>query len=257
MTRRRFYAPPSAFTSDDQRVTLEAEEARHLREVLRLRPGAEVYVFDGKGKEFQCLIEDSRKTTAGLKVIAAVSPAQPESPLDLTLAVALLKGEKFDLVVQKATELGVARVVPVMTKLADIRLRDDHDASKRVTRWQRIALEAAKQSGRALVPEISAPVSFAMLAQTATSPNHRRVMFSERAGQTLSEALPECKNSSSRNWRSITALVGSEGGWTDEEIGMAQENGWGIVTLGGRTLRAETAAITATALLQHLYGDLD
>jgi 16S rRNA (uracil1498-N3)-methyltransferase len=250
MTRRRFFAPPNAFTSD-QTLTLQAEEARHLRDVLRLKPGDEVYVFDGEGKEFRCEIEESRKDTARLKVLIPVEPARPESPLSLTLAVALLKSDKFDLVVQKATELGAVRIVPVMTKLADIRLRDGSDAGKRVTRWGRIALEAAKQSGRAFVPEVGPPVSFALLIQTAL--DQIKVMFSEREGQSLREF----KDRSAENRHSITALVGSEGGWTDEELTLARNNDWAIVTLGGRILRAETAAITATVLLQHVYGDLN
>jgi 16S rRNA (uracil1498-N3)-methyltransferase len=252
MTRRRFYAPPEAFSSDLKSLTLQADEARHLRDVLRLRPGDGVHVFDGAGKEFECSIEESRKDSARLKVLAEVAPAKPESPLQLTLAVALLKSDKFDLVVQKATELGVARVMPVTTRLADIRLRDDSDANKRVTRWQRIALEASKQSGRALVPEVTHPISFAELVQATDATVQWKLMFSEREGQSLLEA----KDSLDTNRQRITALVGSEGGWTDEEISLARENDWGLVTLGGRTLRAETAAIAAAVLLQHLYGDL-
>lgn len=252
MTRRRFYAPPDAFGSDLKSLTLPVEEARHLRDVLRLRPGDRVHVFDGAGKEFECSIEESRKDTARLQVLAEVAAARPESPLQLTLAVALLKSDKFDLVVQKATELGVARVVPVVTKFADIRLRDDSGASKRITRWQRIALEASKQSGRALVPEVTHPISFVELVETNDATGRRRLMFSERDGQSLLEM----KSIPKANQRRVSALVGSEGGWADEEISLARDNNWGVVTLGGRTLRAETAAIAVTALLQHLYGDL-
>ena len=252
MTRRRFYAPPNAFNAHRGTVALETDEARYLREVLRLKVGDEVYVFDGGGKEFRCEVEESRRDSARLKVSDEVAPARPESPLLLTLAVALLKGEKFDLVVQKATELGVARIIPVTTRLADIRLRDDSDAKKRVTRWQRIALEAAKQSGRAVVPEVTQPMSFESLVETTHEESDARVMFSERDGQSLREASETWPASVS----STIALVGSEGGWTDQEIDVAKNAGWTIVTLGGRTLRAETAAITVAALLQHLFGDL-
>jgi 16S rRNA (uracil1498-N3)-methyltransferase len=253
MTRRRFYAPPSAFTSSLDRVTLASDEAHHLREVLRLKPGDEAYVFDGRGKEFHCLIKESRRDVAELAVIAEATPARPESPLQLTLGVALLKGEKFDLVVQKLTELGVTRVVPVVSKLADIHLRDDSNVAKRVARWQRIALEAAKQSGRAFVPEVASPTTFESLIQTAgTESETNGLMFSERDGQPLSEAIEKRPPNS----RPLTALVGSEGGWADEEIAIASRAGWTIITLGGRTLRAETAAITVAALLQHHYGDL-
>ena len=260
MTRRRFYAPPSAFSADRQSVHLAADEARHLRDVLRLQRRDEVYVFDGEGKEFQCTIEDSSREFAQLKIVAEVQPARPESPLDLTLAVALLKGEKFDLVVQKATELGVTRILPVITERADVRLRDSGDGAKRVARWQRIALEAAKQSGRARVPEMAQPIVFKSLMEPSTAENAETfaprntfgLMFAERDGHSLAEVI---KHLPARP-RKITALVGSEGGWTDEEIAEARKAEWKIVTLGGRTLRAETAAISVAALLQHLFGDL-
>ena len=258
MTRRRFYAPPSAFGPGPEGVSLPADEARHLRDVLRLQPGDEVYVFDGLGKEFHCEVSRSERNAAQLKVLGQVEPARPESPLRLTLAVALLKGEKFDLVVQKATELGVARVVPVITKHADIRLRDASDAAKRVARWQRIALEASKQSGRAVVPEVASPVVFESLIQSSRQQSEdpedfaAGLMFSERDG----ESLLEVSGRLSRRPSSLTALIGSEGGWADEEIAVAREADWTIITLGGRTLRAETAAIAVTTLLQHLFGDL-
>ena len=251
MTRRRFYAPPGAFNAHSQTVTLQADEARHLREVLRLQTGDEVYVFDGAGKEFHCAIERSRRDTAVLNILEEVQPARPESPLGLTLAVALLKSDKFDLVVQKATEIGIVRLVPVMTKLADVKLRDESDSQKRLVRWRRIALEAAKQSGRALVPEIAAPVSFAEIISSEASTDYR-ILFSERGGRSL-DALPKQMSGSES---AVTALIGSEGGWTDAELEAAREAGWTVITLGGRTLRAETAAIAVATLMQHLFGDL-
>jgi 16S rRNA (uracil1498-N3)-methyltransferase len=240
MTRRRFFAPPNAFTQTT--VTLAADEARHLRDVLRLKPGDEVYVFDGRGHEFRSTVSNVRRDVAELRIDAEVDAAKPESQLQLNLGVALLKGEKFDLVVQKATELGVTKITPLITRYADIHLRDASDATKRVTRWQRIAIEASKQSGRAFVPEITLPVAFEKMELQGAG-----VMFSERAGQPI-ENLPAAS--------SITALVGSEGGWADEEIEAARARGFHVVTLGGRILRAETAAIAVTVLMQHRFGDL-
>lgn len=248
MTRRRFYAPPDAFKNDafkNQTVTLEADEARHLRDVLRLKTGDEVYVFDGRGKEFRGAVASLARNSVELQIESEVDPARPESQLQLNLCVALLKGEKFDLVVQKATELGVTKVTPLITRYADIHLRDEADGTKRVTRWQRIALEAAKQSGRAFVPEISLPVSFDSLSDEGFC-----VMFSERGGEGLESLTAESAP------RIITALVGSEGGWSDEELETAQARNFHVITLGGRILRAETAAITVMALLQHMFGDL-
>ena len=257
MTRRRFYAPPSAFVVDKQAVVLSAEEARHARDVLRLEPGDEVYVFDGSGKEFRCAVREFGRNGAVLDLQEEVESSRPESPLHLTLAIALLKGEKFDLVVQKATELGVQRIVPLDTGRADVRLRDSEDPRKRVGRWRRIAREAAKQSGRAYVPEVTAPLAFEFLVAISANEEKKssedvRLMFAERGGKSLAET--------SRNFveqpTEITALVGSEGGWTDAEIEKARAANWSIVTLGGRTLRAETAAIAILALLQHNFGDL-
>ena len=252
MSRRRFYAPPEAFTPESRTVMLAAEEARHLRDVLRLERGAEVFVFDGVGHEYRCAVEESARSLVRLDVLAEVAAARPESALGLELAVALLKGEKFDLVVQKATELGAAGIVPLITKQADVRLRDERDSARRVARWQRIALEAAKQSGRAVVPVVSAPRLFASLVEATVGGEELRLMFSERDGQELLETIKKVPASVA----TATALVGPEGGWTDEEIAQARNAGWNIITLGGRTLRAETAAIAVTVLLQHLLGDL-
>lgn len=245
MTRRRFYAPPDSFNAALQTVTLGADEARHLRDVLRLKSGDEVYVFDGRGREFRSTVSTSKRDTAELRIEAEVESAKPESQLQLNLCVALLKGEKFDLVVQKTTELGVQKITPLITRYADIHLRDAADASKRVARWQRIALEAAKQSGRAFVPEISSPVNF----EAALEVDGLGVMFSERNGEAL-------EHLSKQAMPSVSALVGSEGGWSDEEIESARARNFHVITLGGRILRAETAAITVTALMQHLFGDL-
>lgn len=275
MTRRRFYAPPEQFAPDGATVVLAREETLHLRNVLRLKAGDEAFVFDGAGHEYLCVVNAGesgdggsssrgRAETATLEVRGQVEPERAESPLDLTLAVALLKGEKFDLVVQKATELGVWRIVPVVTARADVRLREGREASPdRVARWRRIALEAAKQSGRARLPEILAPVAFASLveegagagvASAASAVAVQRLFFTERGGRGLADAACE--------WRErmrpakLIALVGPEGGWDDAEIARASAAGWLAITFGGRVLRAETAAIVVAGLLQHLCGDL-
>jgi 16S rRNA (uracil1498-N3)-methyltransferase len=252
MSRRRFYAPRESLSGEGV-VALSADESRHLRDVLRLRAGEEVSVFDGEGREFACVVLEAggRSGAASLEVRGPAEPPSPESPLELTLAVALLKGEKFDLVVQKATELGATRIAPVATARADVRPRDARDTERRVARWRRLALEAAKQSGRARVPFVEEPEEFERLARRAPLEDAPRLLFSERGGEGLASFVQTTARPAS-----MLALVGPEGGWDDEELALAREQGWTLVTLGGRVLRAETAAITVCALLQHAFGDL-
>ena len=237
---RRFYASKETFQGD--KIILSLEETRHLRDVLRLRAGETVRVFDGEGREFSVEIENVGKKESVLKILEEVAPSAPVSDLDLTLAVALLKGEKFDLVVQKAVELGVKTLVPVMTKRADVKLKD---SEKKRARWQKIALEAAKQSGRADLMEIEFPLDFADFIKSA---NGAKILFAERGGESFSKI---------KSGKKITALTGCEGGWEDFEIEAAKNSGFQIVTLKGRVLRAETAAISIAAVLQHRFGDFN
>jgi 16S rRNA (uracil1498-N3)-methyltransferase len=242
---RRFYAPKENFEKD--KITLSLEETRHLRDVLRLRAGEEVQVFDGEGREFRCEIENISKKETSLFLIEEIAPSSPESDLDLTLAIALLKGEKFDLVVQKAVELGVCRIVPLNTKRADVKFKE---ADKKSERWRKIALEACKQSGRARLMQIETPVDFEKFIKNSASQRlsgENFVLFSERGGENFSAIKPSKK---------ITAVVGSEGGWETSEIEFAAANEFQIVTLAGRILRAETAAIVVSAILQNNFGDL-
>ncbi|HEX8368451.1 MAG TPA: 16S rRNA (uracil(1498)-N(3))-methyltransferase [Pyrinomonadaceae bacterium] len=245
---RRFYAPPENFRGD--KITLDFEQTKHLRDVLRLRAGANINIFDGAGKEFSCAIEEIGKRETVLKIIAEVNPRAPESSLDLTLAVALLKGEKFDLVLQKAVELGVTRIVPLQTRRADVKLKDAGEIKKKLERWRKIVYEAAKQCGRAALMQIENPQNFEKFIEKPSSPNSNdesRVLFSERGGAKFSDLEAAEK---------FVAVIGSEGGWEDSEIELARENGFQIVTLGGRVLRAETAAISLAAILQNRFGDL-
>jgi 16S rRNA (uracil1498-N3)-methyltransferase len=200
-----------------------------------------VRVFDGGGRGIRVRIERIEKKKTVLKILEETAPTAPESGLNLTLAVALLKGEKFDWVVQKAVELGVTKLVPLNTQRADVRLKETEN---RLTRWRKIALEAAKQSGRARLMPIEPPIDFEKFIRTEKT---REFLFAERGGDDFSAIEATGK---------ITAVVGAEGGWEMSEIEAARENGFQIITFGGRILRAETAAISIAAVLQHRFGDL-
>ena len=249
MSRRRFYAPASAFA--DQTVTLGTDETRHLRDVLRLENGDEVYLFDGGGKEFRCRVANIGRNAVELRIEAEVEPAKPESQLQLNLCVALLKGEKFDLVVQKATELGVTRLTPLLTARADVRIREPGDARKKADRWARIAFESAKQCGRAQLMLVDPPMNLDEFFRSI-SDVQMKLTYSARDGDPHAD-LAKMDMKEAR----IAAMIGPEGGWTDDELKQASGDGCKIVTLGGRILRAETAAIAVATLLQHRFGDLN
>lgn len=235
---RRFYSPKENFL--EQQIILDAEQTRHLQSVLRLKIGDEIQVFDGFGNEFVCKIETIEKKKTWLKIIKQIPPKSPESDLHLTLAVSILKGEKFDLVLQKAVELGVNKLVPLVTKRCDVKVKHS-----KLERWQKIIIEASKQCGRAKLMEIIEPIEF---EEFINSVNESPILFSERNGESFSEIKADKK---------ITAIIGSEGGWDDSEIEFAKENGVSIITLKGRILRAETAVISIASILQNHFGDFN
>jgi 16S rRNA (uracil1498-N3)-methyltransferase len=266
MQRRRFYAAPDEI--ETHRIKLSTDESHHLLRVLRLNRGDEVFVFDGCDKEYRCKFEAIEQKRAVLEIVEALTEVV-ESPLHLTLAQALAKGEKFDFIVQKATELGASRIVPIATDHADLKLNKEQ-AEKKLERWQRISLEALKQSGRRRLVEIMHPVTLnhffkanhqAMKEASGEAVNHEKhgdeeplkamIFFNERGGLPIKEALAEFSDR-----RAIAVLVGPEGGWSDDEIALMAAQNCKAVTLGQRILRTETAAITAVVLLQHLLGDL-
>jgi 16S rRNA (uracil1498-N3)-methyltransferase len=140
-----------------------------------------------------------------------------------------------------------------MTARADVRIRNDGDADRRLIRWRRIVMEATKQCGRARLMTIECPMTFDQFAASSPAEGELRLMFSERQGTSFRDAVDQLSKGCDR----ITALIGSEGGWTDDEINQARDAGWRIITMGGRILRAETAAIVCAALVQHRFGDLN
>ena len=174
---RRFFAPVSSFESG--RIQLDADETRHLRDVLRLHLGDEVSIFDGEGREYRCSILEIGKKNSVATIIEETTPSSPESPFEITVAATILNGEKYDFVIQKVVELGVARLIPMKTIRCDVKLKD---VEKRMTRWRRIAMEAKKQCGRARLMQIGEPVEFERLV--ADSKGESVVLFSEREGVT-------------------------------------------------------------------------
>ncbi|MEN2993783.1 MAG: 16S rRNA (uracil(1498)-N(3))-methyltransferase [Thermodesulfovibrio sp.] len=219
-------------------LELSNEEKRYLFNVLRCHPGDTLSIFDGKGKSFQAKIVDS-KTIHILKE----ENLSTEDDFSIVLCQALLKGEKMDMVIEKATELGVKKIIPFVSSRCIVR------HTRKIERWMKIAKEASEQSLRSIVPEISEVISFSELIQSIEN----GILFWEKANIPLIQAISNINRE-----KAIFLLVGPEGGFTQEEIIIAEKRGIKIISLGRRILRAETASLVSVALvsflLQHSFS---
>lgn len=250
--RRRFYAPPENVNHD--LVRLSREETHHLIRVLRLKAGDEAFVFDGCGREYRCSFLRTESSFAKLAIVDVLGD-EVESRLNLKLGQALAKGEKFDFIVQKATELGVSSIVPLITDHGDVKLAEAR-SGKKLERWRRISLEALKQCGRRRLVEIEAPIAVGKFLDGAPrgiggSESNNTLVFSEKGGTVIADAVAGLADESS-----VTAMIGPEGGWSEDEFSLFVARGVTSVTLGPRVLRTETAAIAAMTLIQYALGDL-
>jgi 16S rRNA (uracil1498-N3)-methyltransferase len=227
------------------RLELPDHSAHHAREVLRLRSGAEVRVFDGRGSEFEATLDSVTRQGVFARLTHPV-PARAESPLRIALALSPLKGDRMELVIQKATELGVAEIRPVVCARTDAAARPALKGSRQ-DRWDKVASGAAEQCGRAVVPEVAPTVE---LKQMLARPfDGLRLHFTEVPG---APALPRDRARPA----AVLALIGPAGGWEPHEAERLREAGYAAVSLGPRVLRAETAAIASVTALQVLWGDL-
>ncbi len=227
------------------RIGLSGSAAGHVTRVLRLRPGAALTLFNGRGGEYAATLE----RVHGSEVTVAVGEHQPverESPFPLTLAQGVSRGERMDLVVQKATELGVSRLVPVLTERSIVRL-DGRLSDRKSSHWRAIAIAACEQCGRNRLPEVALP---SQLREFLRQPcgESVRLLLSPSATRRI-EDVP-------RPASGATLLIGPEGGLSHDEQALAEATGYTAVNLGPRVLRTETAAIAALTLLQREFGDL-
>ncbi|MDF1578707.1 MAG: 16S rRNA (uracil(1498)-N(3))-methyltransferase [Desulfurivibrionaceae bacterium] len=243
---RRFNVSPNDI--EDSEATLRGSEAHHLRDVLRLKPGARITLFDGTGATYEGKIDRLSGDTVTVR-IEKKNEADDNRPR-LHLGQALITGKKIDLVVQKATELGIASITPFTSAYCSAK---EPSANKR-ERWLRIAMESCKQCNRAVPPKIEPPINIKDCFEKAAGCDLKIVFWEEKADLNLKDIE---KRIDREQPRSAFYLIGPEGGLTDDEVAAAKEYGFLSVTLGRQIMRAETASIAAGAVLQYLLGNLD
>ncbi|MGF1655442.1 MAG: 16S rRNA (uracil(1498)-N(3))-methyltransferase [Verrucomicrobiales bacterium] len=238
----RFYVPPELL--NDSPIELPEGEAHHARDVLRLQPGDRLLIFDGEGRELSATIDAVSRSA----VSVSLGPKAQQEPLpcQITLAQAIPKGKKMDWIIEKATELGAARVVPLISDRTIVRL-DAEEAASKQAKWQQTSIEAAKQCGQSHLPEISAPMSVKQFFVELPRQDLRLLASLQPAAQHLKEVLCELPVLP----KSVTVMIGPEGDFTPAEMAMARAEGCVPLSLGPIILRSETAAIYTLSILAH------
>ncbi len=212
-------------------------DARHIEKSLRMRPG-EVLILCHGGVDYICKIDNFEKDSVVVELVSSKkNTAEPNT--SVTLLYSLPKGDKMDLVVQKAVEVGVCAILPVLTKRCVSR-PDEKTLQKKVQRWQKIAQEAAQQSGRGAIPKVYEAMDFSQALNVGTQ-SEKAILFYEGGGKPLGQLL-------AKKPESVSIFIGPEGGFDEDEVQLAKEKGLEVCSLGERILRTETAAIVASAL---------
>lgn len=241
----RLYVPSLA--SGGRVIGLPADEAGHLQRVLRVRPGAAVRLFDGRGREVAALVTLVERGRVLVEIGGPVD-AVPEWGVHVTLAQALLKGDKIDDVIRDAVMLGAAAIQPTMTARTELPSGAARRGS-RVDRWHRIAVSSAKQCGRAVVPGVHPPLPLREALAGAAGDAVKLILVEPSASlPSPASSLPAAAP------RAAVLLVGPEGGWAEEDLAVAREARCLPIALGPRTLRADAAGLVALSVLQHVWG---
>jgi 16S rRNA (uracil1498-N3)-methyltransferase len=230
---------------DDQTVSLPEEESHHLVRVLRTKPGERFLAHDGRGAVYLCALAKGPDGWIG-QIVDRLAP-ETESSLHICLVQSLIKKDKFEWVVQKAVELGVQEIVPLITWRTEVR-PDEEGRERKLKRWEKIALEAFKQSARTRLPEIHEPKTLASFLEEPAA--DLRFALDEGEGMDLRNLLKGLQV------RSCQLLVGPEGGWDERDRAVLREHEVTAVNLGRRILRAETCPIAIISILQYELGDL-
>ena len=243
----RFFVPKKNLR--EKKGTIGGAELEHMRKVLRLRPGDRVTLFDDEGWEHEGVIRSYTEKLGEVEILESARPKR-ESSLSITLAQALGKGEKMDWIVEKATELGVRSIAPFFSSRT-VPKPDAEKMERRKARWGKIALSAAKQSGRTQIPEILAASDFAELVCRPWQCGLKLLFWEGEARRSLTEIREE-----TARLDSLLLAIGPEGGFSPEEASEAMRHGFRPVRMGERILRTETAALSAISIVQFLWGDM-
>lgn len=241
---QRYFLPIEAFHGDQ--VIFSGDELHHITRVMRYTSGDRVIACNGMGRDVLVEFTTVHKDEVVGQIVEELAESR-ELPVEITLAQGLAKGEKMDLIVQKATEMGATQIIPFTSSRTIVKLNDKKE-SNRISRWHKIALEAAEQAHRSRVPEITEVISYKELMQEGKQYDAALIAYELENQQKLSEILDKLGKGSR-----ILVVIGPEGGFSEEEVTLAVETGFHSISLGKRILRTETAGISALAMLAYHF----
>ncbi|WP_372996706.1 16S rRNA (uracil(1498)-N(3))-methyltransferase [Lutispora sp.] len=230
-------------------IVITGEDVAHISRVLRLKTDDEIVICDGQGMDYYVAIEDMNKYAVRTRVLKK-EPSKAEPMINVILYQGIPKGAKMDVIIQKCTELGISKIVPVVNVRNVVKLSDEKDERKKVDRWQRIALEAAKQSGRGIIPRIEMPIEYERALDEAAELDLAIIPYELEKNNTLKEIIH------GKDIRYMGVFIGPEGGYEDKEIAAALKKGIKPVTLGPRILRTETAGSTVLSCIMYEFDEM-
>lgn len=251
-TMNRFFVSPRDISAEKKEIIISGEDVKHISKVLRLSKGDTVEVCDGEQYEFIAEIEDIRKTEVLLK-IKEQQQLKTEAPIDIILYQSIPKAAKMELIIQKTTEMGIKEIVPVVTDRTIVQFKDHKDTEKKIDRWDKIAVEAAKQSKRGIIPKIHPPMDFNTALEHCQLNNLNIIAYEKENITGIKSIINSIQNNQTKK---VGIWIGPEGGFTEEEVCEAKSNDIKSITLGPRILRTETAGFTVLSILMYELGDL-
>ena len=237
----RFFVLPDAVSENE--ITITGTDVNHIKNVLRMQPGEAIEVCDGRGTDYACVIDSLDRDSVSLK-IESRSASAAELKQKIYLFQGLPKSDKMELIIQKAVELGVYEIIPTVTSRCIVKI-DAKKEDKKIARWQQISEAAAKQSGRGIIPEIKAPMTFKEALEYARTLDTRLIPYEKAEGIESTRALL----SEAAKSGSVAVFIGPEGGFEEKEIELAAASNVSAITLGKRILRTETAGLCILSML--------
>jgi 16S rRNA (uracil1498-N3)-methyltransferase len=230
-------------------ILVTGDDVKHIKNVLRLKSGDTIELCDGESNDYIVSITEISKNYVKCNIVEKYK-SKSEPPIEVLLYQGLPKSAKMDLIVQKVVELGVTEIVPVITERTVVKINEDSKEKKKLERWQKISLEAAKQSKRGMIPRIHNIISFDEMIEILKTENNILVPYENETKLSIKEALKEYKNGK------VNIVIGPEGGFEESEIIKLKDINANIITLGPRILRTETAGFTTVGIVMYELGDL-